>query len=170
MDLQRKRIHRVDYIDGNHITDDGHLEATVKNKEIIMNSARRYYNCLYLLVGLTPVARNLMDFLVEEMDDSNIVYNNTFVRKKFIDFIFDITSQGGIHEEPKLYSDQRVKECFGQLVKTGLIKPLSRGTFKVNPEYFFVESETKRVGEIIMELKFNAEDKTSFKVIRNGRI
>lgn len=161
MDLQKKRVTVLKYVDGTTINEDGILTFVEKTKPIVLNSAKRYYNCLYLLTGLPPLARDLMDYLVEEMNEDNLVYNNVDSRKKFIDFIALITSKDtSIHEEPKIWSDQRVKESFGILAHRGLLIPKSRGTYKVNPEYFFVGSDVERLGSIIIEIKNGCEEST----------
>jgi hypothetical protein len=45
-------------------------------KSIVRSHTKRYHNCLYLLAGLNTCARNLMDFLTEQMRADNIVYSN----------------------------------------------------------------------------------------------
>lgn len=169
MDLQKKRVTVFKYVDGTILEDDGILTFIEKTKPIVLNSAKRYYNCLYLLTGLPPLARDLMDYLVEEMNEENTVYNNINSRRKFIDFIALITSKGGPHEEPKIWSDQRVKESFGILANRGLLIAKERGVYKVNPEYFFVGSDQKRLDDIVIEIR-NSCDKSTFRITQEPKL
>lgn len=162
--MEKKRVTIIDYIDGHYFNEDGTVMPTIKSEAIVMNSVKRYYNCIYLLAGLRPATRNLMDFLTEEMDKDNIVYNNQIWRSKFIFFMKEITSKFGENEKTIIYTDQTVKDSFAQLTKTGLINPIARGMFKVNPKYFFIDEDNKRLTQIKMELEFNSTS-TNFNII-----
>jgi hypothetical protein len=164
MEQDKKPTELIHYVDGVEIGEDGISTFKKKTKKVTMSSGRRYYNCLYLLTGLPPMSRDLMDYLVEEMNSDNIVYNNTDFRLKFINFIIKITSDGPPHDKPTIYSDQRVKESFGILASRGLILSKARGVFKVNPDFFFAGSEMNRIAQITLEMEFNAEDPETFKI------
>lgn len=162
--MEKKRVTIIDYIDGHHFDEEGIMMPTIKTEAVVMNSVKRYYNCIYLLAGLRPATRNLMDFLTEEMDSNNIVYNNQIWRNKFIFFMKEITSKFGENDKTITYTDQTVKDSFAQLSKTGLLIPIARGMFKVNPKYFFVDTDAKRMVDIKMQLEFNTTN-TNFKII-----
>lgn len=162
MDYSKRKILRIEYVDGFVLNDNGDMAPAYKEELLTMSCVRRYYNCMYLLVGLSPSARNLMDYLTEEMNKDNIVYNNTLTRTNFINFIKGITSRPGM--TPLIYKDQTVKEAFAQLSKVGLIKTLSRGIFKVDPRFFFKREEKERVADVMVELKFNSTS-SNFRII-----
>lgn len=161
--MEKKKVAIINYTDGHTLDEEGIATPTRKEKVVIMNSVKRYYNCIYLLAGLKPSARNLMDFIVEEMDEENLIHNNAYTRLKFISFMKEITFDG---EEATEYKEPTVREGFQRLSKAGLIKPLMKGLYKVNPLYFFKGDDEKRIAEIVLELKM--DDKlTRFTVTKN---
>lgn len=117
-------------------------------KKVVSTSTRRYHNCLYLLAGLNSSCRDLMDYLCEKMDKNNLVYSNEAVRESFIEFIKKITN-GEVQ-----YTHPTVKKAYNVLAGKGLLIARSRGTYVVNPEFFFRQGEKQRIEAIKMVLEF----------------
>lgn len=117
-------------------------------KQVVTSYTKRYHNCLYLLAGLKSSSRDLMDYLCERMDGNNNVYSNEAVREDFIQFVRKIT--GGEVE----YSHVTVKKAFKILTEKGLLIPRGRGSFIVNPEFFFRKEEKDRLDAIRLVLEF----------------
>lgn len=148
----------IEYIDGFSIDKDGHFFPVIKQERVVLSYSRRYFNSLYLLIGLTPCARNLIDWLQEEMNSDNIIHSSAFVRSKFRMFIFDM-SNGDIN-----YVDQTVKAAFMELSAKGCLIKKTKGTFRVNPKYFFKGNDQDRFDLVMHELK-NRSSNENFKVL-----
>ena len=106
-----------------------------------------------IVAGLNPCSRDLIDYLVDVMDDDNIITSNEYTRDKFLETLKESTIQpdGNFIE----YSDSNIKKAYQSLVDRECLIKIKRGVYKVNPEYYFRKSETKRVDSIqlIMEFK-----------------
>jgi hypothetical protein len=141
-------------------TEEGVIIPTEAFKSVVRNHTKRYHNCLYLLAGLNTCARNLMDFLTEEMKSDNVVYSSSHTRDKFKDFI-NVVSKGEVN-----YSDSSIKKAFSNLSDKGLVRKVSRGIYKVNPEYFIKNDESKRFDLIKIELEFKEGLNTKLEIIK----
>lgn len=119
---------------------------------------RRYHNCLYLLLQLPQGERALMDYLTEVMDSDNLVYNNELNRSKFIELYNEA------NKEHKSYQIDSVRIWFQRLANKNLILPINRGTYKVNPEYFFKGDDKSRLDSIKLMLEFKAGVDTKINV------
>lgn len=133
------------------IDEDGIRLPEYRYKQITTNHTKRYHNCLYLLAGLNSSCRDLMDYLCERMDNNNHVHSNETVREDFIDFIRRIT---GDNVE---YSHATVKKAFKILTDKGLLISLGRGSYMVNPEFFFRREEKDRLEAIRLVLEFKSD-------------
>jgi hypothetical protein len=138
---------KVKYIK-DYIDNEGVLLPDEGYKNVVMSHTKRYHNCLFLLVGLRGCSRDLMDFLTEQMDNDNLVRSDSIIRKKFMDFV------NGITKGEVTYSEPSVKRAFRVLEEKGLIRSQTRGVFRVNPEYFIKNDDTKRLDLIKLELEF----------------
>ena len=129
-------------------------------KSVVRSHTKRYHNVLYLLAGLNPCARNLMDFLTDEMRGDNIVYSSSHTRDTFREFISK-ASDGEVD-----YSESSIKKAFSNLTDKGLIRKVSRGVYKVNPQYFIKNDDSKRFDMIKIELEFKADLDTKLEIIK----
>ena len=126
----------------------------------VRSHSKRYHNSLYLLAGLSMCARNLMDYITEEMNEENLVYTNAYFRKGFIKTLQGTTNNGVV------YSDSSVKKALGLLTSKGLIRNLQRGASRVNPKYFWKNDDTDRVQAISMELRFEKGADTKLAILK----
>ncbi len=156
--MDKKKLALINYSDG-FILDEEVVLRNHKVEKVQMSCTKRYYNCLYLLAGLSPCARNLMDFLAERMDENNLIRSDTLVRTQFIEF-FETITQGDV-----IYKDSTVKAAFQLLSQKGLIILQSKGVFKVNPKYFFNGDDKDRIKEIVMQIKINSTEEFTLKDI-----
>lgn len=122
-------------------------DVIYSSTEIETSFVRRYHNCLYLLLQLTKGERALMDFLTEEMDSDNIVYNNELVRTKFTELY------NKVNPENKFKQDS-VRLWFQRLSNKNLIIPKVKGMYQVNPMYFFKGKDEERINNIKLMLEF----------------
>jgi hypothetical protein len=129
-------------------------------KDIVRSHTKRYHNCLYLLAGLSMCARNLMDFMCEEMNDENIVYTNAYFRNKFVRDLSQLTNEG------VSYSDASVKRALTTLGEKGLIRHIQRGACRINPKYFWKNDDKDRTKRISIELNFEHGSDTKLKVLQ----
>lgn len=132
---------------------DGIYYPKYGKKLVPQDFVKRYYGTFAILAGLNPCSRDLIDYLVDVMDDDNIITSNEYTRDKFLETLKESTIQpdGNFIE----YSDSNIKKAYQSLVDRECLIKIKRGVYKVNPEYYFRKSETKRVDSIqlIMEFK-----------------
>lgn len=143
-----EKVITLKYLD-KWIDEDGCKIPEYRYKQIVTAHTKRYHNCLYLLAGLNSSSRDLMDYLCEKMDQNNFVHSNETVREDFIQFIKRITG------DKVEYSHPTVKKSFKILSDKGLLIPRGRGSYIVNPEFFFRKDEKDRLDAIrlILEIK-----------------
>lgn len=129
-------------IDGNYKTPiDGH-------KTVSTQFTKHYHNTIYVLAGLNASCRDLLEFLIQRMDSDNVVVSNTKIREDFIRLISMVTD-GDVG-----YTHNTVKKAFQSLVGKSLLIPRSqRGSYTVNPEFFFRKDEKERVRQIQLLLE-----------------
>lgn len=144
--------------------EDGITHLRFDSKRIELSATKRYHNVLLLLFALPECARNLMDYLMDNMTEENIVHSNQFTRDAFNRHVYKAwlehykteiaVAEAELLAEKKMYSDVTIRKAFGALKDKGLIFSETRGVFLVNPEYFFKKSEQSRVNKIKMYLEF----------------
>jgi hypothetical protein len=109
---------------------------------------KHYHNAIFLLAGLNSSSRDLLEFLIQRMDGANVVLSNTKVREDFIALI-DKATNGDT-----TYTHNTVKKAYQTLVKKNLILARKqRGSYTVNPEYFFKRDEKDRIQQIKLILE-----------------
>lgn len=130
-------------------------------RSVTVTHTKRFHNCLYLLAGLPSCARDLMDYIAEEMDDENVFYSNENFRLNFRKFI-----EGNTNGTTS-YSDSSVKKALHTLLSKGLIRQIKRGYGKVNPMFFWkTDNGDKRVESIKIELEFKHDVDTQLRVMQ----
>ena len=109
---------------------------------------KHYHNAIYLLAGLNASSRDLLEFLIQRMDTNNVVLSNAKIREDFI-FIINKATDGEV-----TYTHNTVKKAFQILVKKNLlVTRKQRGSYIVNPEYFFKRDEKDRIKQIKLILE-----------------
>jgi len=161
--IMERKSKKLSYIDGHHL-EEGVLKPTIKDVEIMMTGTKRFHNCLYLILGLSKLQRILMDWISEEMDSRNMIRNEAYNRKLFIDFVSSLVIDG----ENRVYKDSSVNTAFHDLKVSGLLIPVSKSVYQVNPNYYWGGTDKDRVNEIMMNIQF-ASSETNFRVIPNGK-
>lgn len=129
---------------------EGFYEPIHGHKKVNTLFTKHYHNAIYLLAGLNASSRDLLEFLIQRMDKDNVVQSNTKVREDFMTLIYNAT-RGDI-----TYSHNTIKKAFQVLVKKNLLLTReTRGSYIVNPEYFFKQDEKDRIQQIklILEMK-----------------
>lgn len=115
-----------------------HLPLTHYSLSVERTNTKRYHNTIALLGHLGKCARILLDFIVEEMDAENKIHNNHLLKKRFNKIIKTI----GLPE----YSNVTINKAFSELHKRNIVdtETEKKGTYQVNPAYFFNGSEKAR--------------------------
>lgn len=162
------KVETIEYIAGWRWDKEGDGEPIkvpiVKQETLVMSCTKRYHNCLYLLSGLSRCAKTLMDYLSETMNEFNIVHHSLESRKRFIEFIAEITN-GDV-----VFADQTVKQAWSELSKSGLLIKKSRSTFLVHPKFFHRGSAENRIEQVVAQISFDNRGKDNFKILPNKRL
>lgn len=93
------------------------------------------YNIM-VLGNLKLSERHVLDFILEEMNDDNLVTNDLLFKKKFNETmaVFNIR-----------YTNNTINKAFVVLVKENLLlKTDMRGVYKINPINFYKNSQAER--------------------------
>ena len=145
-----KKEINISYIKGWAVSE-GIYTPVHGHKKVGTLFTKQYHNAIYLLAGLNASSRDLLDFLIQKMDGANVVQSNTKVREDFIELIYNVT------QRQTRYSHNTVKKAFQTLVKKNLLVPRhARGSYVVNPEYFFKKDEKERIETIKIILQNQA--------------
>lgn len=96
-----------------------------------------YHNQFGILIGLTNCARDLLDYLLTRIEDSNIVYNNKCYRDMFINKVAEVNTY-------VRYKDATVSKAFLELTSRNVLIPMNRGQFIINPLYFSTNLSNRR--------------------------
>jgi len=143
----KKTIH-IKYVKEWAVSDDKLLSPIYGHKSVTRAFTKHYHNAIYLLAGLNSSSRDLLEFLIQRMDTDNIVQSNAKVREDFIELIGNAT-KGKVS-----YTHNTVKKAFAILSSKKLLLPRKiRGSYKVNPEYFFKKDENERMHQIKIVLE-----------------
>lgn len=81
---------------------------------------------------LTTCARLLLDYLTQTMKRNCICYNKAETRQKFLSF------------SNESYSDVAINKAFKELLQIDALVPIKRGTYAVNPIYYYKGSQAHR--------------------------
>lgn len=117
----------------------GILTPVYKSKRIVTKSSQRYHNSMHKTAKLSPNARNLLDYLVENMNKENEVSNTPFLKKEFRQFLRDTCAMD--------YSDNTINKGFQELKRANLLVSFAKlkSVYIVNPLHFFNGTEKERV-------------------------
>jgi len=115
---------------------------------------RRYNSVVCLIMGITGCGMHLMEWLSGNMTENGFINNNAITRKTFADFHSKHKGKAN-----KSYGDDAINKAFRQLSDVGFLVSMIKGVYKINPLYYFVEDDSKRISSIkyIMEFKHGVE-------------
>lgn len=117
----------IRYVKSIRIGVGGQREPVFGKVRVCTTFTRQYHDALALTAGLSPCARNLLDYLASVMDAANTVQSNVNKRRAFI---WNMKKFGVV------YTDGTVKNAYAELSGKGLLTDLGRGVYRVNPMYF----------------------------------
>lgn len=150
------RTERVKYVGKIDILNDGFKMPRFHYQSIEQEYVKRYHTVFAILAGLSPCARDFMEYLVNNMNDDNIVTTNEYTRSNFLSVLKSatMTSLG----EYVTYSDSNVKKAIQTLVDRNCLIKKGRGIYIVNPEIYFNPRGTQRdrMDNIKMILEFKS--------------
>lgn len=118
--------------------DTGFIELDFATKAVSLICVKNYENHMHKTASLTPAARNLLDYLVQNMNKQNEIGNTHLVRSSFLHFM---SKNCGVN-----YAEETVNKGFQELKAADLLISFDkkRGVYVVNPLYYFRGNEDKR--------------------------
>jgi hypothetical protein len=136
-------------------------QPEIRGHHVEMNFVQQYHNAIHVLFGLNGCAKDILNYLLIEMDRDNVV---TFVihhKKAFLEIASQSTVEGN---KKTMYGLRTVNNAIWLLKKKQIIREISRGTYLVNPTYYFKDDVSrdggkKRFEMIRLELEFQAGNK-----------
>jgi len=145
----------LDYVSDWISDGDGVVSPLIQSVLVVRSFTRRYHNCMNVLVGLSGCSRNLLEFMIEDMDENNMISTGKYFRSRFVSFM-DSVSEGKIR-----YSDSTIKRSIGEIVKVGFALSNGRGYITINPMYYTKNDDTARMIMIknYLELESGATEK-----------
>lgn len=161
--MSERRYKKVVYVDG-HTVEGDVLKPLQKEEFIMVSGTKSFHNCLYLILGVNKLQRILMDWISEEMDDRNMIRNDTHTRGMFANFLTEIQIDG----QTVKYEDQSIANAFHGLFKSGLLIRHTKSVYQVNPKYYWRGSDKDRIETIMMNIQFNSKE-TNFRVLDAGK-
>lgn len=152
---------RSDYVLG----DEGIVHPSFGQVKVEGEFIKQYKNTLYRVLTLPHCARILMDYLLETSGKKGVVGSTKLTRDRFNDayegawkdfFISEGLEPYLAEEEAfkKRFKDNTIAHSYTHLVKRRLLIKIERGSYQINPEYFFSDSEKERLQKIKMVLEF----------------
>lgn len=130
--------------------------ATVRYEN---SGIKRYLNCLYALIGVNGVARDLIDWLSLNMKSDNMVQNNVVERNRFITYLKKNIKPDMDYRIP---SERTIEAAYQKLAARNILIPVRKGYYIVNGEYVMRsdnEENRNQVIKMILEFK-NGMDTT----------
>lgn len=150
----RSGLHQKGDINGKAYMEYDHDYVSVATKH-----TKRFSSAVMLLMGISGCELHLIDWLTDNMTVKNYVNNNGITRRNFISFYDRYKKKGA-----KSYTEETVRKAFQALTAAGLLIPVERGLFQVNPEFFFSGEEAERIKSIKLLMEFKAGIETRITV------
>lgn len=150
------KIEKVKYVGKIDVLNDGFKMPRFHYQSIEQEYVKRYHTVFAILAGLSPCARDFMEYLVNIMNEDNIVTTNEYTRGHFLSTLKNATlTESGDYVA---YSDSNVKKAIQTLVDRNCLIKKGRGIYIVNPEIYFNPKGTQRdrMDSIKMILEFKA--------------
>jgi len=128
---------KVKFFNGGFVND-GEVNVPTYEEKFVGNRAYTVYRGLReVSKGLRALEFELLLFLLEEMDMNNYIRGDRHTREQFID-------DSG-------YSDAVVRRSFKVLIGKNVMKRISKGVYKMNPEFFWKKENDRDRGKKISE-------------------
>lgn len=134
--MKRTQIEPIRFVVSIEEHEEGIKLPVNQYKLVSKESVKKYCFGYYKLFQLDGTSRNLLDWLVDNMSAENIVENNVHKRQKFIDL--------AKKDAKIIYLDQTVRKAFQKLTRGGILIPIRKGLFQINPELYFKGDERMR--------------------------
>lgn len=151
-DQRKKKVrYRKQIMHTGEINGAPYLEYDYDWHEASVSHIKRFHNAIYLLIGVEGCERNLIDWLVDNMTAGNYVTNSRVTRQAFINFHNQYKGN-----DKKPYAENTVKTAFHRLSESELLIKVTRGTYLVNPDYFFAGTDEQRFNSIKMVMEFKS--------------
>lgn len=131
------------------VTDEDGDKFPVHRKVRVDVSHTKVYDAAWdklFLVG--ACAKGLMGFIVREMDSEGMIRNDIHTKRSFRLHIKKLT------EDRINYSEASMNIAFSELAKTELLTTKGKGLFKVNPLYFYRNSDSNRLDVLKEEFEY----------------
>jgi len=124
---------KVNYMSGHQKADKDGIISELKYKSMHLDRdyGKLYQSGMFKLAKLNGCPVNLFLFLCEISSDSNLVRTDISTIEDFMGYYSRAT--GG----EKSYSVVLVRKAVTQLKEIGLIVPMTRGMYKINPIHFW---------------------------------
>lgn len=140
-----KKIKQLRYITGidENKSSESILIPKWKVERIETSHVKMYQNALKILPELSPATREVLDFVVHEMDRRNFISNDTSLKKNFQ---YLQKKHGRVQ-----YTNGTINKSFSELLEKEILvkgKSYGRGTYRVNPIYFSKVSEQERIEQL----------------------
>lgn len=134
-----------------------YYEPTMGDAYVEMGFMQYYLWTLSMLCRLDRCAAELIQFMALNMNDDNIIDFTKRLKEVFIEQMKD--DKGS----PR-YAIRTVDNALGQLKKKNLVRDIARGSFLVNPKYFFKSKPEKRIEMVKLQLSFEEKKGMSIQV------
>lgn len=117
---------------------------------ICTSHVKEYDDALPIIARTTPASRNLLMFITREMSSEGIIRNDMHTKDKFRRKMKEWT------EDNVRYTGATIDVCFSELVASNLLIRKGKGLFRVNPEYYYRNSDVKRLDSVKQEYEVRA--------------
>lgn len=129
-------------------------------KTVETDFVQQYKNCITSIFKLTSLATKYVLFATEYMNIENIYVHNVYNKELFISKL--------IEAGDKKHNIGSLDKIAVELVNNNIFIRLNRGTYKVNPELFWKDTNKSRLDSIKINLEFEANSDMKIKVEKNG--
>jgi hypothetical protein len=103
---------------------------------------KRFHNSIGLMARLSKCARILLDFITENMNEENLIENNSNLKTEFNKLLVQTGNEG--------YGDNMINRAFTELSGRSLItKQKRRGLYQINPLFFCNNTLPERNSQLV---------------------
>lgn len=153
------KIHRntIRYMTGVKVDKDNDKFPQYETTTVCTSHVKQYDDVLPITFNLSVRSRNLIEFITREMNSEGIIRNDVHTKTAF-------RKKTKLWTDGRLeYTDATINQSFSELKDANLLIPKGKGLFRVNPEYFYRNSDVRRLDSIKEEytIKHNKQNKTT---------